>query len=302
MELIETIINDLVDDGKSLNSALLKTKVLASRIPHKELSEWVSNELNGYPDGAVIPEYRCDVGNIVGNIVNGRNKITNSVIPIHGLTEREEELLKNVTLYESIAQLELLLSAENPKHVVAINLHPNVVAVLEQGLREVGNPYLQIYSARKEISVSVIARVLSSVKAKLLDFMLALEKETGTESKIDKSKVTTIMNQTINNNGDGNITNTGDNATVSGNTITINKGNKEQLKQTLLDNKVSEEDATELVQIIDDEQLDEEGKFGNKVSAWFGKMMMKAADGSWQIAAGAAGGLLTEVIKKYYGM
>ena len=43
MELVSQIINDLVDDQKSLNSALLKTKVLASRIQNVELLYWVNN-------------------------------------------------------------------------------------------------------------------------------------------------------------------------------------------------------------------------------------------------------------------
>src|SRR5690554_6738790 len=48
MNLIEEIINDLIDKKTSVTTALLKTKVLAKRIDHIELSKWVDNELNGY--------------------------------------------------------------------------------------------------------------------------------------------------------------------------------------------------------------------------------------------------------------
>ena len=47
MELISQIINDLIDEEKSLNSALLKTKVLASRIQNQNLLDWINNELSG---------------------------------------------------------------------------------------------------------------------------------------------------------------------------------------------------------------------------------------------------------------
>ena len=43
-------------------------------------------------------------------------------------------------------------------------------------------------------------------------------------------------------------------------------------------------------------------KFGPRVSAWIGKMIGKAAEGSWQIGLGAAGNLLAQAIAKYYGL
>ena len=45
----------------------------------------------------------------------------------------------------------------------------------------------------------------------------------------------------------------------------------------------------------------EGGKFGKNVSAWVGRMVSKASDGSWQIAIGTAANLLSEAIIKYYG-
>jgi hypothetical protein len=45
----------------------------------------------------------------------------------------------------------------------------------------------------------------------------------------------------------------------------------------------------------------EKGKFGPRVAAWMGQMMRKAADGSWSVAAGAAGNVLSDLLMKYYG-
>ena len=56
--LIDDIIEILGRENGSLTDALMKTKILLHNIDHKELTEWVNNELNGYADGEEIPLYR----------------------------------------------------------------------------------------------------------------------------------------------------------------------------------------------------------------------------------------------------
>lgn len=123
------------------------------------------------------------------------------------------------------------------------------------------------------------------------------------KTTIDKTIINNIMQQNnITNSGDGNLFNTGDNNRIN-QTVTIEKGNFEQLKQSLLDNGIGEAEIIELEQIIDtDIPTYTEKKFGTKVNSWIQKMMGKALDGSWQIGVGAAGGVLSELFMKYYGM
>lgn len=45
-----------------------------------------------------------------------------------------------------------------------------------------------------------------------------------------------------------------------------------------------------------------ENGFGPKVSAWMGKMMQKAANGSWEVGVAAAGTLLSQALSKYYSI
>lgn len=52
---------------------------------------------------------------------------------------------------------------------------------------------------------------------------------------------------------------------------------------------------------VDGPILENEG-FGEKVNNWIGRMISKAAQGSWGVAVGTAAGLLTETIKGYYGI
>jgi hypothetical protein len=43
-------------------------------------------------------------------------------------------------------------------------------------------------------------------------------------------------------------------------------------------------------------------ELGPKVSAWVGKMVGKAAAGSWEIGIATAGGFLANALSKYYGI
>ena len=74
------------------------------------------------------------------------------------------------------------------------------------------------------------------------------------------------------------------------------------LEQILSANGVSHQDVQELRAAVESEPEAESGqKFGPRVSSWIGKMMGKAADGSWKVGVGAAGSLLAQAIAKYYG-
>jgi len=135
-------------------------------------------------------------------------------------------------------------------------------------------------------------------------FFCLLHYSNFTETKIrSEEQISTIMNQTIiNTSGDGNVVNTGEKARISAK-INITKGNKDELIKYLKDYGISEEDTSELATIIDTEQPDaSKMTFGEKVNAWIQKMLGKALDGTWSIGLGAAGNLLAEAIKLYYGI
>ena len=95
---------------------------------------------------------------------------------------------------------------------------------------------------------------------------------------------------------------TGSNITQSLN-MNIQKNVFESLSDYLKNQGVNEKDIQELrVAINEDNQPKTPEKFGKKVSEWIGNMMSKAASGLWQIEVSAAGTLLAEAIKAYYGL
>ncbi len=70
MKLINDVIGVLSDGDGSLTEALIKTKVVLHKIGHKELVDWVNNELNGYSDTDQVPPYRILQAQVLANIAN----------------------------------------------------------------------------------------------------------------------------------------------------------------------------------------------------------------------------------------
>ncbi|MGK9123907.1 hypothetical protein M1D52_07295 [Olivibacter sp. SA151] len=100
--------------------------------------------------------------------------------------------------------------------------------------------------------------------------------------------------------GNSGIINAGHGNTINNN-VSFYKGNIESLKEELARNDVSHEDIGEIAEIVQSE-MPVERSFGLRVNKWIRKMLDKSLDGVWQVGIGTAGGLLTEIIKKYYGL
>jgi hypothetical protein len=160
--------------------------------------------------------------------------------------------------------------------------------------KDYGNADFQIveniYCDTRDMAVNLLDT--SNIASRLNDF-------------IGKTKVTMEKNQNL-----GGISNTtfGDNATIvvgdhnQVKTIQIKQGNFNDLKDLLKRNNVSEEDILELQKIVENETPGVENKkLGAKTNGWISKMVSKCLDGSWAIGIGAAGKLLADGIKAYYG-
>lgn len=308
MKLINDIINELIDTDKSISSPLLKTKVLASRLQNEALLDWVSNELKGYDKSSQLPEYRkYQVVSITGTYINGNMQYHDQPVPTIGLKKQFEDILRSIEFSHSISSLETL-KGEHKSRTLEYTFPAELTGLIEQNWRKMGNPYLTLINCKKSISVDAVVEILAFVRNNLLDFMLKIDSEFGNiteieELKTKKDQITSIMNHTIiNTSGDGNVVNTGEKAKISA-TINISKGSKEELTKHLQDIGLGEEDTSELMEILDNEQPNSDKKtFGQKINIWTHKMLGKALDGSWNIGIGAAGNLITEAIKSYYGM
>lgn len=307
MNLIEEIINDLIDKETSVTTALLKTKVLAKRIDHIELSKWVDNELNGYHENEPLPIYRKNYQcQIKGSYINGNMKYTNQPIPVIEAENKYGLELRETSFRQGISSLEKL-EKDSSEGKLSMDYPLEIVSLIESAWRSLGNHYLNVINVRKIISTAVISEIIGSIKAKLLDFMLELESSFGEVSEIkslknEGNKITEIMNQTIiNNTGNGNIVNAGNDNTNELN-YTVKKGNVDDLQAELKKLEVNQEDIKELIEIINiDNHNSSEHKFGDKTNNWLSKIYSNALKGIGKITIGVATNIIPKIIKQYLG-
>ena len=147
-----------------------------------------------------------------------------------------------------------------------------------------------IYGDTRDTAVTLLD--YSNLSERLKDFI------GKTSYNMDNKPSTNFGNAQFGDNtvivvGDHNVTNP----------TQIKKNDLEALEKLLINNQVAKDDITELKEIVQTEEPDREAKrLGTKVNGWISKMINKSLDGTWAIGIGAAGKLLADGIKYYYGL
>lgn len=299
MKFLAEIIGLLSDQHGSLTDALLKTKVVMHRIGHKELAEWVNDELNGYPHDKEVPKYRIISSRPFANLRDIAYVYNNVSLPISHLDESQREYLTVNKMRDSIAVLEGYAKQEG--HLMS-PLPPEFFSALSEALTK----GTWIDRAWLQTEPSQILNTVVEVRSRLLDFALELQDKLG---DIEESEVKEAA-KGIDAVGMFHNAVIGDNATfVIGNQNSTNirnavkKGDFASLAEALEKNGVAGSDIQELKTAVasDGDQVDAEKKtFGPAVKGWMSRMLTKAVETSWNIELGVAAGLLTEALKAYY--
>jgi hypothetical protein len=302
MTLLEDIQEAAVDSKSDLAALLRKCKLLAARLRSQPLENWVLWESNGYPDGIDVPAYRVWPlelkGHFYGPFGSG---LRNAPIPILCLPEKSRKHFERHECRLSIASIEAALAQANGG---TLDVSTGDLALL-LGTKVYRNS--NCLQAWAEFGANHLVELLNAVRNRILDFAVAVWKEfpqageggNETAAKIEAKKVTQIFNTTV-YGGAANLVGTANASMIKFN---MNVKDFSSLEAVLRDHGVAEPELTDLRDAVQSEQELKPGqRFGPKVSAWIGKMVGKAADGTWNIALEAAGNLLAQVIKKYYGL
>ena len=305
--LLHQIQSSAVHDNESLGTVLLKLRVLAARLNSIDLENWIKHESEGYPQSVQVPPYRVISVNYVGTFLGPFGSgVRNAPVPPYLIEQYAGEQWTNYQMRDSVAAIEdLVLRAGQGSGTLE-------VAVADLILLLQGKIYSD-YSCnevRGTISRSSLMAIRHSVRSKVLDFTLELEKQFpiaasidfGTElrpANIDSHAVGQLYQQTIY----GDVTNVSNK--VEGNQIAVSVRSRdvETLIDYLENAGILREDASELAQIVASEPPDSpESPFGEIAKKWLGKNLKKALDGTWKIGISSASSVLTEAVKNYYGL
>lgn len=303
MSLLQEILQDAVDSTNELSVLLRKCKVLAACLGSQPMENWLVWESNGYPNDAKVPDYRTWRLEMKGNFAGSFGRQLNRWrIPMISLPDDVVPLYEAYECRESIATIEYLFGAP----------HTGIFQVSTGDLASLlGDKVYEDFSCLQawgEYGAAKLSHVLNSVRDRLVDFCLALQKEgvdlpdspNSSGNFPSSSTVTQIFNTTI-HGGTANLLGTSHSPSITINTVVEN--DIDALRDFLISNDVAPDDFEELEAALKLEpEPSEDDRFGPKVSAWAAKMYQKAADGSWKIGLATAGGILAKAISKYYGL
>lgn len=302
--VIPKIIDDLIDTDKSIKSALLKTKVLARQMKVDELSLWVGNELNGYSDANDLPTYREVNSQVRGHIINGMTERKNMLID--SKTLKKEGSMHSMRIMNGISSIEDMYANRGTEPYVKNNLPSEALDIINYDYRKMGNEFFECYSASRCAPVSVLDDIASSVRSNLIDFLMDLNDKFGSltfdEIIVRKSEIKNVMNK-YEITGHGNTINSGDNVEINTN-VSVTEGSKDELAKVLRQSEVGEKEIAELVELVDrvDKKQISPGHYGDEVNGWISRMLEKSLQGSWGVSVAAAGGVLSTILNKFFGL
>lgn len=151
---------DALNESVSILSLLRKAKALSVKLNVSTINQWLEHEMNGYPPGATIPEYRHVVGKVVCfNLFRGW-------IPLEFQNPEYLEKLSLRKLSQPISELCQFDQPGDAEGTLLFQFPPKLAAELMRGSGlETG----------LQITPNLIHGVISTVRNKILDFALEIE-------------------------------------------------------------------------------------------------------------------------------
>ena len=299
MELIKELIADLVDEKKSLSNTLRKAKILASISKLEEMKNWIKFELEGYNDNSQIPEYRKvgvqNVGYFSGPF---GSSVQNIIIPTYNLPGSLKSFAENCLISNGVSELEVMINGSDQIFERKWLAEQLIIA-----RKYITLPGYNLIDVKQPLSKAIFAGIIDNVKNKLLDFLLDLDENKlileGVE--MSKEKIDQVRNTFhVNVYGDNANVATGQN--VSQRVTTVSKNDIKSLMEYFREQKIDDEDISDLQKAIKIDGAPKGNEFGTQVTNWIGRMISKASSGAWQVALSVAPAILTEGLRRYFGM
>ncbi len=160
--LVLELQRDALDSSVSTADLLRKALVTARKLKTIDIVEWLSHELNGYPEGSDVPEYRK---------LRGELKVHN---PYHGW---QPLIIQNVEIAETLSKrgtsqsvYELEQIANGDGDTVYVKLAKSVEQKLMKGMEFPLEPAIILAKAR-------IHGLLDKIRNMVLEWSLGLEEQ-----------------------------------------------------------------------------------------------------------------------------
>ena len=301
MSILEDIQSAAIDGKSDLATILRKCKLLAARLDSEPLENWVLWESNGYPKGVVLPDYRIWGLELTGNFMGPFNSgLQNVPIPLGCVPEEARTHYQKYECRGSITSIERFVASDETTFRVVTG---DLAVILGTDVYE-GQNCIQVWATFGSVH---LVEVLNAVRNRILDFALAVWKESPTagelnapmEKIIEPEHLTQIFHTTVYDGGSAVMVGSASHSPIN---LQIIRNDFESLKTALKKQGLSPEEIQELHTAIGaDAKPTAKDKFGPKVSSWVGRMVMKSAEGTLHVGVKIASDVLSQAIMKFYG-
>lgn len=163
-------------------------------------------------------------------------------------------------------------------------------------------------AASRTLTKATVAGVLEVIRARVLEFVLAIEKELGIDAMTDddtslveaprQERIAQIFNTTI--YGGENVA-LGSSGTLNQQIVKVQPGDLPGLKQQLENLGVTPKLIGELETALDKDQ-DSEEQPGPATKGWLGRVMIMVGKGTLKLASTAATTVVTAEIRRFLGL
>jgi hypothetical protein len=304
MSLIHDIQAASISQDADIPTLLRMCKLLAARISHQQFAEWVDQELNGYPNISMLPDYRVVRVDSYGSFIGSFSRAGKLQIPVSVLPKELQEQYRHAYMGSSISAYTSLVTGDKAGSVQ----EPWPIALAVHNASTL-TPDMQCVSAWKEVPLGAIVRLLDSVKTRVLGFAIDLEREApnagelpiGSQPPLSSEKMTQIFNTNITGNV-GNLANAGSGFSQSA-VVAVEQGNWQSLQSRLLELGLSAGETEglkeDLERALASNSHDEKSK---AAGTWIGRLASKAAAGAAGVGIEVAATSVAKAVAAYLGI
>jgi AbiTii len=305
-QLLRRINEGATNSQTPLGEVLRLCLRLGRLLNNQELSDWAKAEAGGYESIDSLPDYRIFETEVQGTFFGpyGRN-LSNASIPQAVIEEEHRDALFKVYMMESVGELELL-SKSADTNSLTIPWSGNTRLYSQQ--KEIYRG-LALNAAWRVLTTATIAGILEVIRARVLEFVLVIEKELGIDAMNyddnktpletpSQEKVTQTFNMTI--LGGTNIA-VGNPGTTNQHATHVQPGDLQGLREKLAQLGVTEELINDLDAALG-KDADAREQPGPHVKGWFGRLMIKAGQGTLQLVSATATTVVIAEVRRFLGL
>lgn len=184
------LLKDVISNSVSLETILLRLKVILSDLEDTSILEWIDGEIKGYKANDTVPTYRVIEGRPIGTfLVNQSAKYTNALVPLN-FTKLPEEYIQEmltINIRDGISTIEKNLNSENRDQLGR--------PIPTEICHSISSPQLQIVAMDVMFAANDFENIITYVKNKVVDIILTLEKNISIEA-IDSLDISTSIDKT----------------------------------------------------------------------------------------------------------